>query len=163
MLSLDWASAKPQRLEKGSHRMGPPASLPRILIVEADRAIANLLHFFLGEEGYEVELASSLEEASTILGTQTYQLILLDLFHRVPRQIFLTAEQLQERCKPTPVGLLFSWDLPAEEVQRQRFAFVLPKPFDLDQLLSAVATAVQTSGFLGPKSGHTDALSVFSL
>lgn len=133
--------------------MLPLASPPRILIVETDRIIGDLLQYFLEDEGYPTDLVSSLKEASTALGIQTYQLILLDFFHPSLYKIFLAAEHLQQQMRePTPVGLLSSWELPAEEVQRQRIAFLLPKPFDLDRLLHAVTTAVHSSSCCTPSA-----------
>ena len=129
--------------------MCPLTSQPCILLVEEDRAVGELLHSFLEEEGYSLVRASSLEEADALCG-QAYRLILMDLFRPSLHDLFSAAQHLQQRYHPTPVGLLSSWEIPPEAARPEQLAFVLLKPFDLDQLLSAVTTAIHAPGALDP-------------
>lgn len=141
--------------------MVPPAAQAHLLIVEADPAIRDLLQCILEEEGYRTDLAASLDEALAAVRTQAYHLILLDLLPASPQSPLSAARQIQRWAYPTPVGLLSSWELPLAEMHRQRFAFLLPKPFDLDQLLSAVATAVGQRAAQTPSAVPPEQLGVF--
>lgn len=123
--------------------MVSPESSSHILIVEADRAIGDLLQYFLEGESYHTTLVSSLEEASVALGSQTYHLILVDLFYPSPQLLLLAVEELHQQWTPIPVGMLSSWEFSPTAIQHLRLAFLLSKPFDLDQLLAAVATTIQ--------------------
>lgn len=125
--------------------MRPRTTGPRLLLVEADHGIASLLECFLTEEGYALGFASSLEEAAAAVRAQPYHLVLVDLFRPSLSELVSTIEHFQTVCVPTPVGLLSSWELPPEATRRMRVAFVLPKPFDLDQVLRAVATTAVSS------------------
>lgn len=53
--------------------------MAKILIVEDDVSIQALLHDFIKEAGYEVELASDGVEAIAKFSEQTFDLILLDI------------------------------------------------------------------------------------
>ena len=135
--------------------MSPLASRPRILLVEEDRAVGDLLHYFLEGEGYSLVLASSLEEADALCA-QRYQLILMDLFRPSIQSLFSAAQHLKQRYQPTPVGLLSSWEIPPEAARQVQLAFVLLKPFDLDRLLSAVTVAVHSPGGLDPSAEFSE-------
>lgn len=124
------------------------------MIVEGDRTLRELLHYVLEEEGYALAFASSLEEAAAQCAP-TYHLILIDLFRPSLHDLFSAALHLHQWCQPTPVGLLSSWEIPPEITQRMQLAFVLPKPFDLEQLLSAVASAVYAPGGQNPSAGRS--------
>ncbi len=130
--------------------MVSPESSSHILIIEEDRAIGDLLQYFLEGEHYHTTLVSSLEEASAALGSQTYHLILVDLFRPSPQLLLLAVEELQQQWTVIPVGMLSSWEFSPMAIQHLRLAFFLPKPFDLDQLLAAVATTVHKPDSLIP-------------
>ncbi|AWM90798.1 DNA-binding response regulator [Pseudomonas sp. 31-12] len=61
---------------------------PRVLIVDDDPLIRELLHAYLSQEGYEVHCAATAELAETFLATQTVDLVMLDI--RLPGKDGLT-------------------------------------------------------------------------
>ena len=101
---------------------------------------------FTREEGYALTVVSSLEEVPTQFDGETFALVLADVFvGRAPAGSFTPAHQLRRLVYPTPVSLLMTLPWSPEEAERAGFAFVLPMPFDLEDLLAQVATTLQRS------------------
>ncbi len=119
-------------------------SSPRLLVLEGHKALQSLFQSLLKEAGYEVSLAFTLEAAWDALAQETFALILADLpLGAYAPGAFTPAHKLRRRVHPTPVGLLVAQAMPEEEAQQAGFAFALPMPFDLDDLLALVARALQ--------------------
>ena len=116
----------------------PSPGSPRILIVEHDQSVAEMLLAFLKGEGYELSLASSPEQALEHMSEQTFHLVLTDLFAESPRRSFAQARRLRRYSLLAPVGVMTGWQVSAEAARRQGFAFLLQKPFDLDLLLAEI-------------------------
>ncbi|MCU1760831.1 response regulator [Pseudomonas sp. 14P_8.1_Bac3] len=61
---------------------------PRVLIVDDDPLIRELLHAYLSQEGYDVHCAATAELAETLLASQAVDLVMLDI--RLPGKDGLT-------------------------------------------------------------------------
>ncbi|WP_408596157.1 response regulator [Pseudomonas sp. PLMAX] len=61
---------------------------PRVLIVDDDPLIRELLHAYLSQEGYDVHCAATAELAETFLASQAVDLVMLDI--RLPGKDGLT-------------------------------------------------------------------------
>ncbi|WP_223518045.1 MULTISPECIES: response regulator [unclassified Pseudomonas] len=61
---------------------------PRILIVDDDPLIRDVLHAYLSQEGYDVHCAATAELAETFLASQSVDLVMLDI--RLPGKDGLT-------------------------------------------------------------------------
>ncbi|MGE8150267.1 response regulator [Pseudomonas vancouverensis] len=61
---------------------------PRVLIVDDDPLIRELLHAYLSQEGYDVHCAATAELAETFLASQSVDLVMLDI--RLPGKDGLT-------------------------------------------------------------------------
>lgn len=116
---------------------------PRILIAEQDQSVAEFLFAFLKDEGYALSLASSPQIALERMDEQTFHLVITDLFVENPRHPFHQVRRLLQHALPTPVGLMTGWPIPPEATRSQGFAFLLPKPFDLDQMLAEIAACLE--------------------
>lgn len=117
----------------------------RLLLVEDDLELQELLSSLLLDEGYLVTSASSVARARSLLDEQVFGLILTDLFTATPNEALSSVEPLRASAHPTPVGIMTGWPLPPEMVLQRGFAFLLKKPFDLDDLLITLAGSFQVS------------------
>src|SRR5689334_18108653 len=111
---------------------------PRILVVEHDPSLSDLLVATLRLGHYTPDVAASLEEAHGKVDQELYDLVLTDLFSPFPPQLE-AIEPLQQHCFPTPIGIVSGWRIGRAEAERAGFAFVVEKPFELDALLDQIA------------------------
>jgi DNA-binding response OmpR family regulator len=113
----------------------------RILVVDDDQVIQQLLKVNLELEGYQVAVASDGEEALDLFGGFQPQLVLLDIM--MPKlDGWEVARQLRDReGGPVPIVLL-SARAQESDVQKGNdlgVAAYVTKPFDPIQLLDLVA------------------------
>lgn len=116
--------------------------LPHILVVGANADVNDILSTALQEEGYTISCVPSLDEALRVLKTQTFPLILADLYTGRSRHSFTQAHILRRRAQSIPIGLLTTQNILPEEARREGFAFLMQMPFDLDELFAKVAAAL---------------------
>jgi CheY-like chemotaxis protein len=110
--------------------------VPRILVVDDDAAIRELLRFALEEEGYEV-----IEAADGAEGLQRYQaaptaLVITDL--QMPGMDGLELMMALRRMVPTPALMAISGDLDALTQAKRLTPHTFAKPLPLEQVLEAV-------------------------
>jgi CheY-like chemotaxis protein len=110
----------------------------RILVIDDDDSIRQIVHLCLSDEGYRVREASNGEVALQVLGNFNPELILLDL--RMP---VMNGWEFARRYRTLPGPhapiVAFVAALNAiEECRDLETAAIVSKPFDLDELLSAV-------------------------
>jgi DNA-binding NtrC family response regulator len=126
----------------------------RILVVEDDPAILEVVREVLEDEGHRVGAARTLGEALAELGKGSVRAILTDCLGEHPTEPDLGfLARLREAAPAVPIVLFTArpWArslVPAEH----GLVAVLPKPFDLDDLLRAIGRAVQREA---PVAGHT--------
>jgi DNA-binding response OmpR family regulator len=115
--------------------------MPSVLIVEDEKHLADGLRYNLKAEGYDVDVASTAEQAATLLLDQRklYDVVVLDVM--LPGMDgFTFASQLRERGQFVPILMLTARGL-AEDVLRGFEAGAddyLPKPFELSVLLARI-------------------------
>ena len=119
-----------------------PAAPPRVLIVEDDPTLRELLALVLRDEGYEPLVAASPVEALALLATEPCHLIVTDLFAHPADDPLASIRDLRERAAGRPVGVMTGRAIAAEEVTRAGFAFLTHKPFNLDHLLLHIAASL---------------------
>lgn len=122
----------------------------RLLVVEHDAGIQDLLAAFLTSEGYSVSLATTPDEARTLLREQCFHLILTDLFSTSPRDRFCAVEQLRASAHHTPIGVITGWNVEDDEIAEHDFAFLLRKPFDVEDLVDSITACVETPVLVRP-------------
>lgn len=113
-----------------------------ILVVEQDEGLRETFAEVLTEGGYTPTFVSSLADAYQLIDTQTYALVLTDLFAGRSRYEFSDAHRLRRYASPTPVGLLTTQAISSEEACHSGFAFGLRLPFDIEELLGCVAATI---------------------
>jgi CheY-like chemotaxis protein len=122
-----------------------PASIhPRLLVVEDDPDIHETLQLLLEVEGYDLYVAPSLETALALLDAQSFHGILTDLFANGGGDPLALAEILRQRAAPTPIVVVTAWMVPVEWVKQRGFAGLVSKPFQVEDLLTTVATCLAT-------------------
>jgi DNA-binding response OmpR family regulator len=124
----------------------------RILVVDDDQVIQQLLKVNLELEGYEVEVASDGEEALQSFGAFQPNLVLLDIM--MPK---LDGWEVSRRLKDDPGGnsvpiVLLSARAQDSDVKRGSeigVAAYVTKPFDPIALLDLVAKLLARRGYQG--------------
>jgi two-component system, OmpR family, alkaline phosphatase synthesis response regulator PhoP len=112
----------------------------KILVVDDDDAIRSMVERVLRREQYEVESARDGQEAIQKLAQNDYATVLLDLMmprvdgHGVLR--FLETERPAE--KPWVIVMTANMQGATETAHARPVFRVIPKPFDIRQLLSHV-------------------------
>jgi two-component system, OmpR family, response regulator len=118
----------------------------RILIVDDDRAILNLMQRVLRDEGYAIDVASTGEEARTLALVHEYDGIILDL-NLGDRHGFEILQELRRSGRRTPI-LLYSGKGDTDTIVRGLDAgaddFVV-KPVSNEELRARVRTLVRRS------------------
>ena len=129
--------------------------MTRILVVDDEEDLREILRFNLEAEGFEVETAASAEEAlSTIhLSPLTFHLILLDvMMDRMSG--FEMLEEMRRRGDQTPVIFLTARD--THDDQLQGFGIgandYITKPFSFDTVLARVKAVLRRTGQTSPTS-----------
>ena len=109
----------------------------RILAVDDDLDIRDLLRIALGDEGYRVITAANGREALALVEEEPPDLVLLDLTMPVMNgRQFL--QQLRGRGCQVPVICMTAGYSAAVEASENRADAHLHKPFDLDDLFAMV-------------------------
>ena len=112
----------------------------RILVVDDDDSIRQIVRLCLAEEGYSVRDAPNGEVALEVLAEWDPELILLDL--RMP---IMDGWEFARRYRLTsgphvPIVAFVAALNAAQECKDLEVAAILSKPFDLEDLLTAVRT-----------------------
>ena len=115
---------------------GGHAAPVRILVVDDEPSIRLLCRVNFELEGHEVVEAHSLATARQALAEHEIDVVVLDVHLRGERSDELVAE-CRARRPPLPV-VLVTGSVDVMHPDLDRADAVLPKPFELDQLLSTV-------------------------
>jgi DNA-binding response OmpR family regulator len=121
----------------------------RILVVEDEPRMAELLRQGLAEEGHAVTVALNGREGLSIAENETFDLLLLDLM--LPgADGFTITRRLRARRNQTPILILTARDATADVVEGLNLGAddYLTKPFAFDELFARVRAA----GRRGPAS-----------
>lgn len=121
----------------------------RLLVVEDNAQLAELLAKGLQTAGYETDVLSSLEEASTVLRTTFYAALILDLGLPDGDGLALLRE-LRHRNNPIPVLVLTARGGLNDRVHGLRSGAddYLVKPFALEELVARLEAQLRRPGHL---------------
>lgn len=146
-----------ERLRASTAMPEPSSELrkPRVLCVDDDRDIAEVVQAILLDEGYEVSCLYELRDDALrrTVGRLEPDCVLLDGQPGPEYGSWDSAAWLEHRARSIPVVMFTAHVVDAHEAQEgdtaraqeAGFAAVLVKPFHLDELLETVAAAVGQS------------------
>ena len=115
----------------------------RILVLDDEKLIRWSLHHILRQDGHEVDVAATTEEASRLASTATYQLILADLevCDNRAKSFFAGMSRDQAEAKVIIITAL-SPDLAEEQLGDFRAFRIVEKPFASEQIRGLVKDAL---------------------
>jgi len=111
----------------------------RILIIDDEADVRELLRDILGDAGHEVDMAQSGGEGVEMFKKQPYDLVLTDL--GMPAMSgWEVAEKIRCISKSVPIALVTGWNvvLDDEAMQGSGINLVVHKPFQVEQVLNLV-------------------------
>lgn len=125
------ADLPPRRYTRGNCRA-------HVLVVEDDLAVQELVVELLLDEGYQVETAELPDAAIEMLRHDSFDIVLTDLFGYQPALGIAAVRPVIETASPTPVGALTGHRITQEQALAAGLAFVMAKPFEVDDLLAQI-------------------------
>lgn len=135
---------------------GSKEEQPRVLLVDGDADVTDVVVAILTDEGYEVSTLDTTDHEAIAAAVNRHEpdCVLLDSSARPGfGSSWTEAAYLAGRSRQVPTIMFTAHGADASEARegtseravRAAFAAVLPKPFNLDELLEAVATACNRS------------------
>lgn len=129
---------------------------PRVLVVDDEADLRELLELTLLKMGLDVDSAATLAEARALLAGTEYQLVLTDM--RLPDGLGLElVREIAATCKNTPVAVVTAFgsaDNAVVALKAGAFDYI-SKPVALDQLRLMVQSALRLNA--EPAAGQTPA------
>jgi signal transduction histidine kinase/CheY-like chemotaxis protein len=125
------------------NRLPTPERPVRILIIDDEPAVRDIVAKFLAFRGYEVEVADGGPEGLDAYQTKGFDLVLTDL--GMPGMSGWQVAREVKRLKPqTLVILMTGWsaDLDPDKVKESGVDCIVHKPFDVDEIEKLVREAV---------------------
>lgn len=121
-------------------------TIQKILIVDDEIGIRELLAEILIDEGYQVELAEGAEQARALRNAHEPDLVLLDIWMPDTDGIDLLKEWAEQELLTMPVVMMSGHGTIETAVEATRIGAVdfLEKPISLQKLLATVARAIKT-------------------
>ncbi len=117
---------------------------PKILVVDDELSMRELLEYMLTNEGYAVTCAETGREAISVLEKNHFDLLLCDI--RLGDITGLDVLRASKKHNPNNVVILisaYSTTETAVEAMNEGAYDYVPKPFDKDELLATVAKALE--------------------
>ena len=115
----------------------------RILVIEDEEDVRQLLFDILSSEGHEVEVASDGIQGLDIFKGRDFDLVCTDL--GMPKVSgWQVAEEIKRIGRKVPVAIITGWDvnIMESELKEKAVNFVIQKPFQVKQVLSLVKEGV---------------------
>jgi len=120
--------------------LGPP----RILVVDDEKSMRELLEILLLKYGYSVVCAENGSEALPMLRSQSFDLVITDIRMK-PVNGLEVLKHCKEIAPRTPVIMISAYastELAVEAMNEGAYDF-FPKPFNNDQILSVISGALR--------------------
>ena len=135
--------------------------MQRILVVEDDLDIQELLKNFLQEVGYEISLASDGVEALSVFSASQFDLVLLDVM--LPKIDGFAVCELIRKQSQVPIIMLTALSGEEEQIRGLDLQVddYITKPFSMPILIRKIAAVLRRSG--GPQEDEHKTISYQNL
>src|SRR5262245_58238490 len=116
---------------------------PLVMILNADRAFLQLIQEFLSEEGYDVRILHETHEAFEAILENQPGLVMIELVITDPESGLMVLNKMRLHPKTTRIPVIIASTTTQlirdnEAHLRSKGCDILPKPFDLEELLTIV-------------------------
>jgi PleD family two-component response regulator len=131
----------------------------RLLVVEDDHDIANMLKIYFTGQGFDVEVAPRAEQALKMVQQQLPQLIVLDiLLPDMDGYTLCKTLRTNPRTKHIPIIFLTQKDERSDKIAGLELGAddYITKPFDIEELRLRIGNAIRSAermGLTDPRSG----------
>ncbi len=131
----------------------------KILVVEDEQDIANMLKIYFTGQGYDLEVANRGGDALTVSQQQLPQLIILDInLPDIDGYTVCKSLRTNARTKHIPIIFLTQKDERSDRIAGLELGAddYITKPFDIEELRLRIANAIRASermGLTDPRSG----------
>ena len=115
---------------------------PRVLVVEDEPDMLRLVQAALEEAGMQVTGAPREGEALKRLREGRYEVVVTDLYVTRGQEELESIAALLREAGTTPLGVMSGWPVEEEVARAAGVAFVLRKPFALEELVRVVQQAL---------------------
>lgn len=126
--------------------------MSRILIVDDEQDLCEILQFNLSRQGYEAEVAYSAEEALPMLQSRGYDLVLLDVMME-GMSGFELAERMKKEATLASIPIIFCTAKDTEGDTLHGFGLgaddYIAKPFRITEVLARVSAVLRRSSASG--------------
>ena len=117
----------------------------RILVIEDDDTVRDVLRIFLKDKGFDVTIAVSGEAGLEILRSEKFDLIITDLIMPGISGMEVLKEVVASKTTPVVVMTAFGTVQTAVEAMRIGAFDYITKPFNLDELMIVLDKALSVS------------------
>jgi CheY-like chemotaxis protein len=130
--------------EEKSELMPVTQKKARILVVEDEEGVRNVLKDILTAAGHEVEIAYDGIQGIELFKKKEFDLVFTDLGMPVMSG-WLVAEKVKSINKMIPVALITGWnvDLKESEMKTNNVDLIIKKPFAVNQVLRLVQEGME--------------------
>jgi two-component system response regulator PilR (NtrC family) len=117
---------------------------PRILVVDDERSMRELLEILLLKHGYNVECAENGSEALAAIGSQPFDLVITDIRMKPVNglEVLKRCKEISPRTTVIMISAYASTELAVEAMNEGAYDF-FPKPFNNEQILSVISGALR--------------------
>jgi DNA-binding NtrC family response regulator len=121
---------------------GRREKVPRVLIIEDDPALADLMRQVLEDDGFQTEVVTRLDQVQAALNADSYVLLVADLVEADLHGSDAVVRDLTVLAAGRPLIICTGQPRAQEFGALEGVADVVDKPFDLDDLLGSVRSAL---------------------
>ena len=122
---------------------------PKVLVVDDEDSMVEMLSLFFGEQGFDVDCAGSVEQARDAMAAQSFDLVLCDILMPDGNGLELL-RKIKEENPQTAVIMMTAYTSSKSAVEAMRLGahHYISKPFNLDELKIQVESALAKSGLV---------------